>query len=222
MKTASRFAARATLVFAGLTLLTGCGGDDAGFEPDLVVVVPRDTDAGAASRPQVTFTISNGAAVSGTMVITLTPEYAPKTVANFLSYVNSGFYNNTIIHRHDAGFVMQGGGFASPVAATDVPTHKPTNAAIELEVKVSNVLGTVAMARGNALNSATSEFFINLANNTGLDTNVGGYAAFGYITDLTLVNAMKLAPCVPSTVTPANLGCLPVPNLVITSAVQTR
>jgi cyclophilin family peptidyl-prolyl cis-trans isomerase len=221
MKTTSKFVARASLVFAGLALLPGCGGEDAGFEPDLVVVIPKDTDAGAASRPQVTFAISNGAAVTGTMVITLTPEYAPRTVANFLSYVNSGFYNGTIIHRHDAGFVMQGGGYASPVAATDMPAHKPTNAAIELEVKVSNVLGTVAMARGSALNSATSEFFINLANNDDLDTGAGGYAAFGYITDLTLVNAMKTAPCVSSNLT-AGVGCLPVPNLVITSAVQTR
>jgi peptidyl-prolyl cis-trans isomerase A (cyclophilin A) len=220
MKTANKFVARASLVFAGLALLPGCGGED-GFEPDLVVVIPRDTDTGAASRPQVTLTISNGAAVTGTMVITLTPEYAPNTVANFLTYVNSGFYNGTIIHRHDAGFVMQGGGYASPVTATDVPPHKPTNAAIGLEVKVSNVLGTVGMARGSALNSATSEFFINLADNSGLDTNGGGYAAFGYITDLTLVNAMKTAPCVSSTIT-AGVGCLPVPNLVITSAVRTR
>jgi peptidyl-prolyl cis-trans isomerase A (cyclophilin A) len=222
MKNTRKIVAHATLVVTGLFLLSSCGGDDAGFEPDLVVVIPKDTDVGAASRPQVTFTISNGAAVSGTMVITLTPEYAPKTVANFLSYVSSGFYNNTIIHRHDAGFVLQGGGYASPVSATDVPTHKATNAAIELEVKVSNVLGTVAMARGNTLNSATSEFFINLANNSDLDTYAGGYAGFGYITDLTLVNAMKLAPCVPSNVTPSVVGCLPVPNLVITSAVQTR
>ena len=222
MKNTRNVFGRATLVVAGLFLLSGCGGDDAGFEPDFVVVIPKDTDAGAASRPQVTFTISNGAAVAGTMVITLTPEYAPKTVANFLSYVNSGFYNGTIIHRHDAGFVLQGGTFASPVSATDAPTPKPPSAPVELEVKVSNVLGTVAMARGNALNSATSGFFINLANNSGLDTSAGGYAGFGYITDLTLVNAMKGAPCVASAVTPSSLGCLPVPNLVITSAVQTR
>ena len=221
MRIAGRHVARASVALALLACLSSCGGEDAGFEPDLVVVIPKDTDAGAAARPQVTFTISNGAAVTGTMVITLTPEYAPKTVANFLSYVNSGFYNGTIIHRHDAGFVMQGGGYASPVAAMDSPVHKPTSAPIELEVKVSNVLGTVAMARGNALNSATSEFFINLANNEGLDTSAGGYAAFGYITDLTLVNAMKLAPCVSSALT-AGVGCLPVPNLVITSALQTR
>jgi cyclophilin family peptidyl-prolyl cis-trans isomerase len=142
-------------------------------------------------------------------------------VANFLAYVNSGFYNGTIIHRHDVGFVLQGGGYASPVAANDQPAHKPTNAAIALELKVSNVQGTVGMARGSSLNSATSEFFINLANNSDLDLGSGGYAAFGYITNMTLVTAMTQAPCVSSTLT-GNNGCLPVPNLVIVTAAQTR
>ena len=104
MKIHNKSVIRAGLVLATLALFSGCGGDDAGFEPDLVVVIPKDTDAGAAARPQVTFTITNGAAVAGTMVVTLTPEYAPKTVANFLAYVNSGFYDGTIIHRYDAGF----------------------------------------------------------------------------------------------------------------------
>lgn len=209
-------------MLAGLVLLPACGGDDAD-EPALEFVVPRDTDPGAASRPQVTLTVSNGAAVSGTVVITLVPEHAPQTVANFLAYVNSDFYDNTIIHRHDAGFVLQAGGYAAPMAATDVPMHKPTNAPIALELKVSNVLGTVSMARTSAPNSATSEFFINLANNTFLDLTDGGYAAFGYITDMTLVTAMTGAPCVASNITSGTaLGCLPVPNLVITSAVQTR
>jgi cyclophilin family peptidyl-prolyl cis-trans isomerase len=140
--------------------------------------------------------------------------------------VNSGFYTNTIIHRHQAGFVMQGGGYAAPLAANQTPVHKTTNASIELEVKVSNVLATVGMARTSELNSATSEFFINLDDNSDLDTRAGGYAAFGYIKDFTTVNAMAQAPCVPSVVTggvgTTLYGCLPVPNLIITSAVQTR
>ncbi len=221
MKTAIKFVARASLVLAGLVLLQGCGGD-AEFEPAPQVVIPRDTDPGAAQRPQVTLTVSNGAGVSGTVVITLLPEYAPKTVANFLAYVNSGFYTNTIFHRLQSGFVLQGGGYASPVAATDSPTHKTTNAPVELEVKVSNVKGTVAMARTSVLNSATSEFFINLGSNDFLDVSEGGYAAFGYITDYTLVNAMAAAPCVSSVIVSGGLGCLPVPNLVIASAVKTR
>jgi cyclophilin family peptidyl-prolyl cis-trans isomerase len=213
-------------MLAGLVVLPGCGGGDDGGDgnqPPLNLVVPRDTDAGAAQRPQVTLNISNGADVTGSVVITLVPEYAPQTVANFLTYVNEGFYDNTIFHRHDGGFVLQGGGYAAPVAAQDVPQHKATHAAIPLEIKVSNVQGTVAMARTSALNSATSEFFINLVNNDFLDLSGGGYAAFGYITDMTLVSAMRQAPCVSSNVTQGNgLGCLPIPNLVITSAVQTR
>lgn len=207
-------------MLAGFVLLSGCGGEDAGLEPNQFVV-PQDTDAGAAQRPQVTLTISNGAGVSGTVVITLVPEHAPQTVANFLTYVNNGFYVGTIIHRYEAGFVLQGGGYESPVTATSVPTHKATSPAIPLELKVSNVLGTVGMARGSALNSATSEFFINLADNSGLNQGNGGYAAFGYITNMTFVNAMTQAPCVASTLT-QGAGCLPVPNLVITAAAQTR
>jgi cyclophilin family peptidyl-prolyl cis-trans isomerase len=78
------------------------------------------------------------------------------------------------------------------------------------------------MARTSALNSATSEFFINLVDNDFLDLSGGGYAAFGYITDYTLVNAMAAAPCVSSVLVSGTLGCLPVPNLVIISAVKTR
>lgn len=218
-------AACASLVLAVSMLLPACGGDDdPTLEPPLQFVVPKDTDPGAAQRPQVTLTVSDGASVNGTMVITLVPEYAPTTVANFLAYVESGFYNGTIFHRKDAGFVLQAGAYVTPVTATDTPPPKPTTLpAIALEPKVSNVQGTVAMARTNALNSATSQFFINLANNDFLDIQGGGYAAFGYITDMTLVSSMAGAPCVSSLVTQGTqLGCLPVPNLVITSAVKTR
>lgn len=221
----TRFFSCSGIALAGLVLLSGCGGED-NIAPPVDLVVPRDTDPGAAQRPQVTLTVTNNAGVSGTVVITLVPEHAPITVANFLAYVNSGFYNNTIFHRKDAGFVLQGGGYASPVAATDQPTHKVTNPPIALEIKVSNVLGTVAMARTSAPNSATSEFFINLANNDFLDFSAGGYAAFGYITDMSFVTAMAQAPCVAAVITggsgQGNLGCLPVPNLVITSAAKTR
>jgi peptidyl-prolyl cis-trans isomerase A (cyclophilin A) len=222
MNTANRLLARAGLVLAGFLLLTSCGGGDGGFDS---VVVVSDADANAAQRPQVTFNITNGSTVTGQLVITLVPEHAPTTVANFLAYVNSGFYVGTIIHRNDAGFVLQGGGYQSPVATTDTPTHKPTTEpAVQLEVKVSNVLGTVAMARTSAPNSATSEFFINLTNNSQLDYQGGGYAAFGYISDpdsLALVTAMTQAPCSAWSFL-GSLGCLPVPNLVITAAAKTR
>jgi cyclophilin family peptidyl-prolyl cis-trans isomerase len=92
-----------------------------------------------------------------------------------------------------------------------------------LERGLSNARCTVAMARTSVANSATSEFFINTGNNAALDTASGGYAAFGTITvGADVVGAMVAAPCAAS---PLNLGspdCLPVPNLVITRAVQTR
>jgi cyclophilin family peptidyl-prolyl cis-trans isomerase len=222
MKTSIMSMRRAAgILLCALFLLPGCGGDG-GLQQ---LVIPSDNDAGASQRPQVTLHVSNGAGVSGDVVITLLPEYAPKTVANFLTYVAEGYYNNTIFHRHEPGFVMQGGGYASPVAKTDSPMHKtPTHPPVQLEVKVSNVLATVAMARTSNPNSATTEFFINLDDNSFLDTSAGGYAAFGYIKDFTTVNAMAQAPCEMDAVVNTGLGqsCLPVPNLVITSAAVTR
>lgn len=215
------FISRAGVALAGALLLAACGGDDDKVQVPQFVVV-SDADAGAAARPQVTMTITNGEGVTGNLVITLVPEHAPQTVTNFLNYVNAGFYDGTIFHRKAAGFVLQAGGYEGPVGLNDLPAHKPTNPPIPLEVKVSNVQGTVAMARTSALNSATSEFFINLANNTFLNTQGGGYAAFGYITEMTLVGAMANAPCVQSNLVSGSLGCLPLPNLTITSAVQTR
>lgn len=183
--------------------------------------------------PQVTMTVSNGVAVSGTFVITLALPQAPVTVDNFLNYVNAGFYNGTVFHRNAPGFVMQGGGFASPlVPAATVPDLKPNSNPIRLEdnVGLSNTQWTVAMARTTVPDSATSQFFINLANNSGLrDGNGRGYAVLGTITTGTpFVSTMTTAPCVryPALLEDPNRAwdgtCLPSPNLVITSAIQTQ
>lgn len=179
--------------------------------------------------PQVTMTVSNGAGagVSGSYVITLEPTKAPVTVDNFLAYVNAAWYDGTIFHRHAPGFVLQAGAYPQGLSLTNVPLQKASYAPIALEVGkgLSNVQYTVAMARTDVLNSATSQFFINLANNSALDTASGGYAVFGTITSgSTAVTAMQAAPC---TVWPAFFNfsateCLPLPNLVISSAVQTR
>jgi cyclophilin family peptidyl-prolyl cis-trans isomerase len=187
------------------------------------------------ARPEVTMLITNGAAVSGTLLIELRPDLAPQTVDNFLAYVKSGFYNNTAFHRNGRSltggdFVVQGGGYDAPISsATGFPLPKPTNAAIPLERALSHLRYTVGMARGSATNSATSQFFFNTADNTFLDgdgsTNNPGYSAFGTVTTGTaVVDAMSAAPC---TASPINFGlnsldCLPEPNLRIASAQQSR
>jgi len=186
-----------------------------------------------APVPQVTLLITNGVAVSGSLVITLSPTAAPITVDNFLAYVKSGFYNNTVFHRNartgtGGSFVVQGGGYTAPVnSAQPLPTPKPTNPPIVLERGLSNVRYTVAMARLSSPNTATSEFFINTANNLFLNGDGTaanpGYATFGTVTTGTaLVDAMDTAPCVANYYGVGNPDCLPEPNLVIASAQQTR
>ena len=226
-----------------LALLAACGGGGgyAGSPappppppaPVCVATAPPPAPAPGALAPQVTLTIDNGAGVSGTLVVTLEPARAPLTVANFLNYVNSGFYNCTVFHRHGrtatlTAFVLQGGGYTGPVSSTArFPTPKPTNPPIALEVGrgLSNLRYSLAMARTDVLNSATSEFFINTTDNAFLDTSGGGYAVFGNITAGTaVVSAMVAATCNFSSANFA-LGspdCVPEPNLYITRAAQTR
>lgn len=178
--------------------------------------------------PQVTMTMSNGAAINGTLVITLVPDRAPITVNNFLAYVKAGFYDNTVIHRVVTDFVIQGGGYAGPVDASTQPAAtKPVNAPIRLEANVglSNTQWTIAMARTNAPNSATSQFFINLVDNSAIldaSPTQAGYAVFGIVTAGTdTVTSTAGAPCTSTAVSGAG-DCTPIPNVVVTSAVQSR
>ena len=125
------------------------------------------------ANPQVTIVTSKG-----TIVVELYAAKAPITVRNFLTYVNQGFYSSTLFHRVDLGFVVQGGGYS-----TD-GTVKSTFNAITLEpptaTGLTNTIGTIAMARSTDLNSATSQFYFNLTDNTSLDLPTGqGYAVFG-------------------------------------------
>jgi len=131
----------------------------------------------------------------GTISVELDPVLAPVSSANFLSYVGSGFYSGTLFHRVIAGFVIQAGGYTSGML------KKPGQLSpIILESKngLSNKRGTLAMARTNLFNSATSEFYINLANNTALDyVNAGspGYAVFGTVTQgLDVVDTIAAEP----------------------------
>jgi cyclophilin family peptidyl-prolyl cis-trans isomerase len=131
----------------------------------------------------------------GTISVELDPVLAPVSSVNFLSYVGSGFYSGALFHRVIAGFVIQAGGYTSGML------KKPGQLSpIILESKngLSNKRGTLAMARTNLFNSATSEFYINLANNTALDyVNAGspGYAVFGTVTQgLDVVDTIAAEP----------------------------
>jgi cyclophilin family peptidyl-prolyl cis-trans isomerase len=116
---------------------------------------------------------------AGDIVIELNPAKAPITVANFKRYVKEGFYDNTIFHRIIAGFMVQGGGMDAS------GKEKQTYAPIKLESKngLSNTKGTIAMARTNVPDSATAQFFINVADNNFLNYAPGneGYAVFGKV-----------------------------------------
>ncbi len=149
----------------------------------------------------------------GTIEIELYPQQAPVTVENFLSYVNGGFYGGTVFHRVMPGFMVQGGGF------TPDGTQKPTRSPIKLESNkgLRNDLGTVAMARTMIPDSATSQFFINVANNTFLNYAPGndGYAVFGKV-----VSGMEAVSAIAAVKTGSRDGNSdwPVEDIVITKA----
>jgi cyclophilin family peptidyl-prolyl cis-trans isomerase len=126
-------------------------------------------------EPQVTLVTTLGA-----VVVELNPTAAPITVKNFLSYVNQSpsFYNGTIFHRVLAGSVAQGGGYTSGFVAKAGLSSPIT---LEVGKGLSNLQGTIAMARTNILNSAQSQFFFNARDNVSYDTLGGGYAVFGKI-----------------------------------------
>ncbi len=118
----------------------------------------------------------------GAITVELFKDQAPVSVANFLQYARDGFYPGTIWHRVVPGYVIQGGGFTADL------TEKPTRPPIQNEATngLTNRRGTVAMARTRTLRSATSQFYINLANNPSLDhqgfsPDVFGYAVFGRV-----------------------------------------
>jgi peptidyl-prolyl cis-trans isomerase A (cyclophilin A) len=117
----------------------------------------------------------------GDFAIELLEKEAPESVANFTRYIDDGFFDGTIFHRVVPGFVIQGGGF------TEDLTQKKTNPPVKNEADngLKNKRGTLSMARTNDINSATSQFFVNLKDNDFLDHSRAnfGYAVFARVTD---------------------------------------
>ncbi|HEY2273920.1 MAG TPA: peptidylprolyl isomerase [Steroidobacteraceae bacterium] len=117
----------------------------------------------------------------GGFTVELFPKEAPVTVENFLKYVDDGFFDGTIFHRIVPGFVIQGGGLSADFA------NKTTRAPIGNEARngLKNTRGSLSMARTSDINSATSQFFVNLKDNGFLDHGPRdyGYAVFGRVTD---------------------------------------
>jgi len=131
----------------------------------------------------------------GSITVELDPTLAPISTNNFLSYVNKGFYRSTLFHRVIPNFVVQGGGYT-----TGMVKKTEQSAPIELESNkgLSNVRGSLAMARTYLPNSATSEFYINLVNNVSLDYKNAanpGYAVFGKVVQgMDVVDAIAAEP----------------------------
>ncbi len=149
------------------------------------------TPTAAGAKPKVELTTN-----MGKIVIELNPAKAPKSVANFLAYVKSGHYEETIFHRVISGFMIQGGGFTADMK------QKKTNAPIKNEADngLKNTRGTIAMARTNVVDSATCQFFINVVDNAMLNhrnksPRGWGYTVFGHVTDgMGVVDKIRRVP----------------------------
>jgi cyclophilin family peptidyl-prolyl cis-trans isomerase len=150
----------------------------------------------------------------GKIELELYDKKSPKTVENFLSYVNSGFYNGTIFHRVISDFMIQGGGFTASLKKKE--TKDPIKN--EASNRISNDAGTISMARTSEPDSATAQFFINVENNSNLNYTSPanpGYAVFGRVyRGMTVVNSIKKV----ATRGNGPFRKLPVENIIIKKA----
>ncbi|PLA74782.1 peptidylprolyl isomerase [Hydrogenovibrio sp. SC-1] len=154
----------------------------------------------------------------GNIIIELYPNKAPKTVKNFLRYVNEGFYEGTIFHRVIPNFMIQGGGF------TEQMHQKKTHAPIQNEADngLKNQIGTVAMARTNDPHSASSQFFINVAQNSFLDFREKTERAYGYAVFGRVIKGMRVVNQIRQAKTGFNsgMGDVPLSPIIMTKVTQ--
>ncbi len=149
----------------------------------------------------------------GAFTVEFFADKAPITVANFLRYVDDGFFDSTIFHRVIPGFMIQGGGFVAGMK------QKKTRESIDNEAEngLKNLRGSLSMARTNDIKSATSQFFVNLKDNAFLDNSPGnfGYAVFARVTD-----GLEVIDAIAAVATGSRMGHQDVPreDVVVTSA----
>jgi cyclophilin family peptidyl-prolyl cis-trans isomerase len=170
--------------------------------------------------PQVTIFIKQTTGATGNVVVELDPVASPITVKNFMFYVTSSFYTSTIIHRVVANQLVQGGGFTTGPALKTA-----TAAAIVLESAngLKNLRGTIAMARTDVADSATSQFYFNLADNPGFDRvsdTAPGYAVFGKV--ITGQDVLDQIGAVQVSALSASFPSFPVNEITITAMAQTK
>lgn len=175
--------------------------------------VPANLQINEKTKNMNTATIKTN---KGTIVVKLNPEKAPLSVENFKKYADSSFYNGTIFHRVMPGFMVQGGGFdaSGQEKATEAPIKN------EADNSLKNLRGTLAMARTGVIDSATSQFFINLVDNDFLnykspDAQGYGYAVFGEV-----ISGMDVVDAIAKVETSTHNGAYenwPVDNVVMES-----
>lgn len=174
------------LLLGAVLAATGCNAREPGKQS-----VSTQPGAGQPANPRVLIETSKG-----NITLELFPRNAPVSTANFLKHVNSGFYDGTIFHRVIPGFMIQGGGMLPDM------TEKPRGTPIRNEANngLKNLRGTLAMARTGEPHSATSQFFINVADNyflnhRGESIEGWGYAVFGRVVDgMEVMDAIVAVP----------------------------
>jgi cyclophilin family peptidyl-prolyl cis-trans isomerase len=174
---------------------------------------PATGESGSLAKPSQARPVVLIETSEGKVKVELWPDRTPETVANFLRYVDEGFYNGTIFHRVIKGFMIQGGGFTARMEEKKARGPIPNEATVNLR----NLRGTVAMARMDHPHSAACEFFINLVDNPSLDhtdeTQQGfGYAVFGRVVEgMEVVGKIAKVP----TTTYGPLSDVPIQPVVI-------